>query len=69
MQDAEDRFARSTFDDLGRLIRLERFADDPVNAGAHLLQRSEFHYDKNSRKTTDIAFSDAKNPASAQITH
>ncbi len=69
MQDAEGKAALNSYDDQNRLVRMQRFNTNPANAGARELQRSEFQFDGNSRKTADIAYSDVADLAnSAQVT-
>ena len=68
--DAEGRATLHTFDDANRLIREQRFDEDPLLAGNNPseLSRVDYGYDRNDRKTMDRTFSDLQNPLSIQET-
>lgn len=72
VEDAEGKLTRLTFDDLDRVVLTQRFDGDPgasgVPAGVTELIHYEYRYDRNSRKTLDIALSDVGDPATAQAT-
>jgi RHS repeat-associated protein len=68
VQDPEKNFALKTFDAANRLIREQRFDGDPSTASTVELSRTEHRFDRNGRKTQDIAYSDTLDNASAQIT-
>lgn len=70
VEDAEGNFTRSTFDDFNRVILTQRFNGDPdaqaIAAGVTELIHYEYRYDRNSRKTHDIALSDVTDPIGSQ---
>ncbi|HSR66637.1 MAG TPA: hypothetical protein VLU25_01745, partial [Acidobacteriota bacterium] len=70
VEDAEGNFTRTGFDDLDRVILTQRFDGDPGARGIALgvteLIHYEYRYDRNSRKTHDIALSDVTDPIGSQ---
>jgi RHS repeat-associated protein len=68
--DAEGNGTLYTYDDNDRTVRVQRFNGDPLASGASpvVLQHTEHFYDRNSRRTADIAYSEVLNPETAQIT-
>ena len=68
VEDAEGNFTRSTFDDLDRVVMTQRFDGDPDTGRSTELIHYEFAYDRNSRKTADIARSDVDDPETNQVT-
>ena len=68
VQDAEDNYTLTTFDDLDREILMQRFNGDPSTGTPTELLHYEYGYDRNSRKTEDRALSDVTDLASLQVT-
>lgn len=68
VEDAEANFTLTTFDDLDRVTMTQRFNGDPFTGAPIELIHYEYRYDRNSRKTHDIARSDVTDPDSEQAT-
>jgi len=68
MQDAENNFTLTSFDDSDRQIMMQRFDGNPVTGTPTELLHYEWGYDKNSNTTEERALSDVNNPSSLQVT-
>lgn len=68
VQDAENNFTLTTFDDFDRRVMAQRFDGDPLTSTSTELLHSEWTYDRNSRLTEERALSDVTDLGSAQIT-
>ncbi|MCP4545801.1 MAG: RHS repeat-associated core domain-containing protein [bacterium] len=68
VEDAEGNFTVSTYDDLDRILMTQRYDDDPFKTSATELIHYEYAYDRNSRKTHDVAFSTVTDPSKVQVT-
>ncbi len=68
VEDAEGNFALTTFDDFDRTVMTQRFDGDPLTSSPAELIHQEYAYDRNSRKTQDVARSDVSDSATDQIT-
>jgi RHS repeat-associated protein len=68
VEDAEGNFTLTTFDDLDRAVMNQRFDGDPLVSSPTELSHYETVYDRNSRRTAELARSDATDPATDQVT-
>jgi|GEM_PF-6375795 len=68
VQDAENNFLLTSFDDKDRQIVMQRFDGEPLTGTPTELLHYEWAYDKNSNTTEERALSDVKDPNSLQVT-
>lgn len=69
VQDAENNYSLTGFDDQNRQIVMQRFDGDPLTDTPAELLRYEWRYDKNSNAIEERALSEVNNPNSLQITY
>ena len=68
IEDAENNFTLTTFDDADRMIVQQWFDGDPFTGIPTELRHYEWVYDRNSRVAQERAFSNVNDPNSVQIT-
>ncbi|GJL76748.1 RHS repeat-associated core domain-containing protein [Nitrosomonas sp.] len=68
VQDAENNYSLTGFDDQNRQIVMQRFDGDPLTGKPNVLLHYEWVYDKNSNTTEERALSDVNDANSTQVT-